>query len=241
VHALKTTQEDIELMRRSIIRAAPLAILIAACGDSPLERTDAATSFRVVPANVVVDAGGSAKIGINVVDRYGVPINTSVQATPCDDNISADIDPSRTGYEFPERFIVTAQDTLGTSCLLATGAGITVTIDVSLIPADIMLFGPGFLFVGDTATFDVQFLATGGIPVQGLTTEQVSFESSDENVATVNGEGFVTGITEGTATTTVRLADSQGGGPRQVLRTACMAPARQQSAPRSRSVLRTRP
>jgi uncharacterized protein YjdB len=70
-----------------------------------------------------------------------------------------------------------------------------------------VLNGPNFLPVGDAATLDVLFLSTSGLPVSGMTFNDVTFATSDESIVVIDAEGFVTGIAEGQATITVRLAD----------------------------------
>src|SRR5690606_40224919 len=73
------------------------------------------------------------------------------------DVCSSDLDTSRTAYEFPERFEITGV-TLGMSCLVVSGGGITDTIVVRVVPDSIAVTVADTVESGNTTLVDVTFL-----------------------------------------------------------------------------------
>lgn len=181
-----------------------LVLGATACDDNPLaEDREEAAYFRLNPSNVAVNAGGTVKVTATVVNKFGAATNAGVTATPCDNKVSAVADTSRSEFEYPERFEVTG-NTLGMSCLVVRGGGITDTVDVRVIPAS---FNATLdtLGSGESLTLGVQFFDVNGNPVTGLGLGDLSFTSLTGTQAVVDSTGVVTGRAPGTGRVLVRL------------------------------------
>ena len=187
-----------------------MLVLMASCDDNPLaEDRDQAAYFRLNPVDVAVNAGGTVFVDAVVVNQFGAGTNEAVTGTPCDNKITAEADTARTAYELPERFRVVGV-TLGLSCLIVRGGGLTDTVNVRVVPASIQLVGVDSLLSGNTSTAQVRFLNEAGQPVSGLVVADVTLASSNTSIAAVTATGAVTAMAPGTTTITATLASKFG-------------------------------
>lgn len=187
-----------------------LVLTASACDDNPLaDDRDQAAYFRLNPVSVAVNAGGDVIVDAVVVNQYGAATNAAVTGTPCDNKIVAVPDTSRTAYEFPERFRVTGA-TLGISCLIVRGGGLTDTVEVRVVPASIQIAGVDTLLSGNTSNLTVRFLNTAGQPVTGLSVADVTLSSASAAIASVTAAGAVTAFAPGTTTLTATLLPKFG-------------------------------
>ena len=107
---------------------------LAACGDDPLAENEDADYFLLNPSFAVVAVDGQTTINAVVVNGNGVATGDAVSAEPCNARITAEVDPGRSAFEPPERFIVHGV-TIGESCLVVRGGGLTDTATVSVVAA----------------------------------------------------------------------------------------------------------
>ena len=117
---------------RAGLAAALVLATATACSDDPLaEDRDEGSYFFLNPtvANVKVDS--TTKVTAIVMNRHGAPTGAAVSGAPCDARITATVDPARTAFEEPERFIVRGI-AAGTSCLVVSGGGIRDTVTVNV-------------------------------------------------------------------------------------------------------------
>lgn len=164
-----------------------LVLAVSACDDNPLaEDREDASHFRLNPSNVAVHGGGgTVKVDATVLNKYGAATNAAVSATPCDARITAVADTARTAYEFPERFEITGV-TLGVSCLVVSGGGITDTIGVRVIPDSIAVSFADTIESGSGTTVEVTFLGANGQPVTGMSLSDVTITLDDEDAGILN-------------------------------------------------------
>lgn len=185
--------------------------LVAACDNNPLaENRDRGAYFDLNPSNVAVNAGGTVKVSAVVRNEYGAATNAAVTATPCDAKITAVRDTGRSAFEFPERFDVTGTNSLGNSCLVVSGGGLTDTIRVRVVPASIRMTGIDTVGSGQTATGTVRFLTTAGGDATGFDLSNVEFVSLTPTIATVDSTGAVSGQAPGQGQVLVRLRTGFG-------------------------------
>jgi hypothetical protein len=188
------------VISRGVCRAVvglALVAAVSACDDNPLaENREDASYFRLNPSNAAVNVGGEIRVNANVMNRYGAALATSVTATECNSNITVAPHPDRSDYEYPETFLVTGV-TVGTSCIVVRGGGVTDTVTIRVVPASIGLSvadtlvpsgqtvplsvvyrnatggnAPGVAFDTLRTTFVVRTAATGAIDRQGNFTGQ---------------------------------------------------------------------
>ena len=187
-----------------------LVLAVSACDDNPLaENREDASYFRLNPSSAAVNAGGTVKVDATVLNRYGAATNAAVTGTPCDSRISAVADTLRSEYEFPERFTVTGL-TLGLSCLVVTGGGITDTIQIRVVPASFDLTTSDTIASGQSATVEVAFLTEAGTPVTGFSATDVVWESVDESIGVVDENGVLTARAPGSGLVVAELASVYG-------------------------------
>lgn len=186
-----------------------LVLSATACDDNPLaEDREEASYFRLNPSNVAVEAGGEVKVTATVLNKYGAATNAGVTATPCDAKISAVADTTRSDFEYPERFVVSG-NTLGASCIVVRGGGITDTVDVRVIPGSLNAT-LDTLGSGESLTLSVQFFDANGNPVSGLGLGDLTYTSLSTTQAVVDSAGNVTGRAPGTGRVLVGLKSAWG-------------------------------
>lgn len=189
-----------------------LALLmgVAACDDNPLsEGREDAAYFMLNPTATVVEAGDTTKVLAIVMNQYGTPTNAPVTAEPCDSKITATADPNRSAFESPETFLVVGQ-TLGLSCLVVRGAGLTDTANVRVVPASIVGSGVDTVQSGAQDTVNVQFRSITGGAVTGFTNAQLSFTSLDTLVVAINSAGVVSARAPGSGRIVISTLASTG-------------------------------
>lgn len=116
---------------RAILGALVLAAATA-CSDDPLSGDrDQASYFFLNPTVATVKRDSTIKVTANVMNRHGAPTGHAVSGTPCDAKITAAVDPTRSAFEEPERFLVKGV-AVGASCLVVNGGGIQDTVTVNV-------------------------------------------------------------------------------------------------------------
>ena len=184
---------------------------VTACDDNPLsEDRDEAAYFRLNPSSVAVNAGGEVLVDAVLVNKFGGGLNQAVTGTPCDNKITAVPDSARSAFEFPERFRITGV-TLGQTCLIVSGGGITDTVTVRVSPATINVAGADTVRSGESLTPTIQFLNEAGQPVTGLTAASVRWTSLSTSVAVVDSlTGVITGRAPGSGQIVATLVPQLG-------------------------------
>ena len=66
------------------------------------------------------------------VNKHGEPTGDSVTGTACDGKITVAVDPKRTEFELPERWVVKGV-TAGASCVNVSAAGVQATVTVNVV------------------------------------------------------------------------------------------------------------
>lgn len=181
-----------------------LVAAVSACDDNPLsENRDSAEYFRLSVSNAVVEVGGQIGVVANVLNQYGAALVVNVTASECDAGVTVAVDTVRSEYEYPERFIITG-NTVGESCVVVSGGGITDTIDVRVVPAavDLELSAPGDTLVesGSVVDLSVAYLGATGAAAPGATLDtNTSFSVSPSAVGVVDDTGAFSARAPGTA------------------------------------------
>ena len=171
-----------------------LLLAVSACDDNPLaEDRETASYFRLNPSNVAVNAGGTVTVDANILNRYGAALNEAVNATACDAGVSVERDTTRSAFEYPERFIVTG-NSVGESCVVVSGAGITDTIAVRVVPAsvDLAFTAPGdtLLESGDQVTLTIAYLGATGAAAPGVSLDdRTTFTVVNAPVGSIDENG----------------------------------------------------
>lgn len=176
---------------RAIIGAAFAAVAVTACGgDDPMsEDRDKATFFQLNPTVATVDAGGTVKVAAVIVNKYGGSTFTPVTAEPCDSKITAVKDTLRVEYQPPERFVVTAGNTLGTSCLIVRAGGVVDTVTIRVVPARIDLVADSTIGSGADLQITTRFLTTTGAAATGMTSANVTYSVSPTSAGVIDATG----------------------------------------------------
>jgi hypothetical protein len=205
----------VRVLRRAGVGLAAVALL-AACDDNPLaENRDQGAWFELNPSNVAVNAGGTVTASAVVRNQYGAATNAAVTATPCDGKITAAADTLRSAFEFPERFVITGSSSLGTSCLVVTGGGLTDTIRVRVVPATIRATGAdtvsNMVGSGNLVQASVDFLTLAGTAATGFDpVTDIVWTSLTPAQASVDSEGRITGQAPGIGRVLVQLHSRYG-------------------------------
>ena len=186
---------------------------VTACDDNPLaEDREEAAYFRLNPSSVAVNAGGEVLVDAVLVNKFGGGLNQTVTGTPCDNKITAVPDSARSVFEFPERFRIRGGNTLGLSCLIVSGGGITDTVSVRVVPDTIVLTGIDTLPSGVIRVANVQFLNEQGQPTTGFTANDVTFTIGSTTIGVIDSTGAISARAPGTTTVTATLKPSLGLG-----------------------------
>ena len=180
-----------------------LVAAVSACDDNPLaEDRDSAEYFRLSVSNAVVEVGGEIRVVANVLNQYGAALVVNVTASECDAGVTVAVDTIRSEYEYPERFIITG-NTVGESCVVVTGGGVTDTIDVRVVPAavDLELSAPGdtLLQSGDQVMLAIDYLGATGAAAPGASLDtRTTFTVVNSPVGSVDANGLFTAREAGT-------------------------------------------
>lgn len=117
---------------RAILGAALLVGAATACTDDPLAgNRDQASYFFLNPTVATVKKDSTIKVTATLMNQHGAPTGGAVAGTPCDAKITAAVDPTRTAFEEPERFLVKGIIP-GASCLVVSGGGIRDTVMITV-------------------------------------------------------------------------------------------------------------
>ncbi|HSJ32943.1 MAG TPA: hypothetical protein VK933_15995 [Longimicrobiales bacterium] len=178
-----------------------LVAAVSACDDNPLsENRDSAEYFRLSVSNAVVEVGGQIGVVANVLNQYGAALVVNVTAAECDARVTVAVDPVRSEYEYPERFIITG-NTVGESCVVVSGGGITDTIDVRVVPAAVdVTIANQVIASGSTAPLSVTYAGATGASAGGVTFNpaHTTFTVANGLVVSVDADGNVSGQAPGT-------------------------------------------
>jgi hypothetical protein len=113
---------------------AGLVLAAVACYNDPLaEGRDAVERFTTNPSFANVKVADSTFVTAIAVNIHGEPTGDAVTGAPCDNKITVAVDPTRTVFEPPERFVVKGV-TAGNSCLNISGGGKTTTVTIRVVP-----------------------------------------------------------------------------------------------------------
>src|SRR5207244_240884 len=159
-------------------------------------------AVTVTPASVSVLQGQTVQLTATPRDANGNPLTGRVITWQSSDNTIATVNGSG---------LVTGAGPGGPVTMTATSEGQsgTATVTVSLAPVAAVTVSPSAANIAITGT--VQLTATprdaNGNPLTG---RAISWSSSNNNIATVNGSGLVTGVTAGSVTITA-TSEGQSG------------------------------
>lgn len=196
---------------RAIFGAALVVAAATACNEDPTaEGRSDAEYFKLNPTVVTVNAGASVRVAAVIANRYGGSPFTAVTAEPCDSKITAVRDTARVEYQPAERFVVTAGNALGASCLIVKSGGVSDTAMVKVVPASLRIVGDSLLPSGDQKTYTVQFLTATGAAATGMSVADVNLSITPATAGTISATGVVTAQAPGAATITAALKADRG-------------------------------
>ncbi len=183
--------------------AALLVCGMLACGDDPVE-PPVATTVTIAPATASLSSlGETVLLGATVRDQNGEVMAGASVSWSSSDNAVASV--NTTG-------LVTAAGN-GTATITATSGTASGTASVSVAQAATAVsVTPGSVTlsaVGETAQFTAEVQDANGNAISGAS---VSWSSGDEAVATVDADGLVTAVANGTATITATSGSLSGTG-----------------------------
>jgi len=105
----------------------------AACDDNPLAKDrDKVDRLFLNPSFVNVLVGDSTFVTANAINIHNEPTGDSVAGEACDGKVTVKLDPERTAFELPERFIVRGV-TAGESCLNVTSGGKSASVTINVV------------------------------------------------------------------------------------------------------------
>jgi len=186
---------------KAIFGATLVVAAVAACSEDPLaENRDKPVYFRLNPAVVAVNAGGTAKVAAVIVNDHGESTFSAVTAEPCDSKITAVKDTLRTEFQPPERFDIAAGNTLGASCLIVRAEGVQDTVKVNVVPARIDLVADTAVGSGADITVTVRFLTASGAVATGMSVSNMNFTVAPAANGVIDASGKFTGQAPGSAT-----------------------------------------
>lgn len=190
-----------------------LAAFTAACDNNPLkDDRDKGAYMFTNPSFATVVVGDNLIVTARVMNKYTAPTGDAVTGTPCDSKITAVKDTTRTDFEAPERFLVTAT-AVGRSCLIVTGGGVTDTISFLNGPGAVKLSvgADSSLASGGTKPLTVTFRDFNGNTITGLTIANVTFVSRDTLKVKVDPvTNIISGFAPGTTFLVATLKDGLG-------------------------------
>src|SRR6266513_153881 len=159
-------------------------------------------SVTVTPATASLTVGQTVQLTATLRDANGNPLTGRVITWQSSNNAIASVNGSG---------LVSGVAAGGPVTMTATSEGQsgTATVNVSLAPVASVTVSPSAANIAITGT--VQLTATpldaNGNPLTG---RAISWSSSNNNIATVNGSGLVTGVTAGSVTITA-TSEGQSG------------------------------
>ena len=185
------------------LRTLFLLVMVAGCGDGPVELPDPAT-IEVSPTSVTLRLEEVRELTARV--SGGSPVARPTW-------VSSDSTVARIGARRPRRGTLFSQNVVatgyGSAVVTASyyGADATVAITVQQKPWHIrVLPDTVFLRVGDGRQLTAQAFDRGGDPIP----VGIAWRSTDEAIARVDGGGVVTGIGPGSAAITASAEEVSG-------------------------------
>ncbi len=169
---------------------------------SKIVSTVPVASVTVTPATAGLTVGQTVQLTATPKDANGNPLTGRVITWQSSDNTIASVSSSG---------LVTGVGAGGPVTIAATSEGKsgTATVNVTVAPVASVTVSPSSANVAITGT--VQLTATpkdaNGNPLTG---RAISWSSSDNTIATVNGSGLVTGVAAGTVTITATSEGKSG-------------------------------
>ena len=201
-----------------------LAVAAAgACDDAPVDvRSADADRLITNPSFVVIEAGETRLVQAYLANALGNPVSGDVDFEACNSAITVAPDENQTDIEPGSNFTITG-NTLGSSCVNVSGSGHERTVQVRVVPAELELTVVDTILSGETAPGSVVFIDALGGTATGFDLDEVSFESLDTLIATVDAEGNVTAKAPGEVEIVVTL-DEELGADRADTVTAVVVP-----------------
>jgi hypothetical protein len=194
----------------SILTVMLVSSYALACDDNPVSSDrDNSVALSLNPSHAIVDAADTTRVDVNSRNQYGAPTREAVTFTACDAKIAVEPDPTVVDVEHPNRTLVIA-GTLGSTCVVATAAGLTDTATVSVVPASIDIGLVSMIGSGASAASTLTFLDKAGNEATGMDESDVVYTVADPAIADVDATGTVTGKAPGDTELTAELADMWG-------------------------------
>ena len=161
-----------------------------------------ATSVTVSPATTELDAVGAiVQLSAEVLDQNGQPMSGAAVAWSSGDESVATVDAAGFATAVGNgQATITAASGSASGSATVTVAQVVATVAVSPASAS--------LEVGDTLRLSAEATDANGHAVAGA---EFSWSSGDESVATVDGAGLVTAVSEGEAAVTATSGPASGG------------------------------
>ncbi|MYD15037.1 MAG: Ig domain-containing protein [Gemmatimonadetes bacterium] len=200
------------------VRAGALAALLVggvlACGDDPVE-PPVATTVTVAPATASLSSlGETVQLGATVRDQNGDVMTGAPVRWASGDEAVASVD--------ADGLVTAGANGMATITATSGTASGTASVTVAQAPAAVAVT-PGSVTlaaVGETAQFSATVQDANGHAVAGAA---LSWASEDEAVATVDANGLVTAVANGTATITATSGSLSGSGTATVMQEAAGA------------------
>lgn len=178
-----------------------LVAAVSACDDNPLaENREDAEYFALSVSDAVVEAGGTINVRANVLNKYGAALDVNVTAAECNAAVSVAPNPIRSQYEAPELFTITG-NTVGASCVVVSGGGVTDTIHVRVVPATVDVgIANDVVASGSTVPLTISYAGATGAAAAGVafSPAHTTFAVVTGSVGAVDADGNFSGQAPGT-------------------------------------------
>jgi hypothetical protein len=189
-----------------VLGAAALAA-VQGCSDEPTLYLSGppgpAVALKVSNSAIAMQIGGSTTVGVRAQDAVGNPTSDAVTLTACDALVTVGNQAASAQWTATATI---AGVGMGTSCVLAQGAGITDTVHVVVGPAGVLLDGPDTILSGTLGQYTASFVdgagsaLTGSIPLKWtssntalLVVGELSGSAQGQTPGTVSVRAFAPG------------------------------------------------
>ncbi|HZG58336.1 alpha-amylase family glycosyl hydrolase [Paenibacillus sp.] len=174
--------------------------------------TPEATTLQLDASSIALEPGMSKFVRAAVLDQKGRPMNVPIEYASSDEQVAAVNGLGKvTGVTDGMATIAVSAGTLTAELNVVVG---------ELVPTQIAVQGPSFVYAGDSAAFTAVVKDQYGQPMNGI---PVSWSSSNGAVADIAANGVVTGRAEGTATITASAGQVETAVTLQVKRPNAIA------------------